>query len=86
MISVDVGVSGKARFRGTGAMPQVKEEMLDGWTDSDLMGCWTDVYDDDHEEMQACEANSVPRSARWGYVPSTTVTNCRSCSVNQPRG
>jgi hypothetical protein len=37
--------------------------MLDGWTDSDLMGCWTDVYDDDRQEMQPCEANTDPRSA-----------------------
>ena len=26
-------------------------------------GCWADVYDDDHEEMQACEANPDPGSA-----------------------
>jgi hypothetical protein len=35
--------------------------MVDAWADDD--GCWADVYDDDHEEMQACEANPDPRSA-----------------------
>jgi hypothetical protein len=29
--------------------------MLDTW--SDYAGCWANVYDDDHEEMQACEAD-----------------------------
>jgi hypothetical protein len=43
--------------------------MLDGWTDSDLMGCWADVYDDDHEEMQACEVNSVPSRRRPPDLP-----------------
>jgi hypothetical protein len=65
-------------------MPPGQGRMLDGWTDSDLMGCWSDMYDD-HEEMQPCEANPVP-GRRWGYRPSTIVTNCRSCSVNRPRG
>jgi len=35
--------------------------MTETW--SDYTGCWADVYDDDHEEMQACEANPDPRSA-----------------------
>jgi hypothetical protein len=35
--------------------------MVDSW--SDHSGCWADAYDDDHEEMQACEANSDPQSA-----------------------
>jgi hypothetical protein len=35
--------------------------MVDTW--ADYTGCWTDVYDDDHEEMQACEANPDPGSA-----------------------
>ena len=35
--------------------------MVDSW--SDYSGCWADVYDDDHEEMQACEANPYPSSA-----------------------
>jgi hypothetical protein len=35
--------------------------MLDTW--SDYTGCWADEYDDDHEEMQACEANLDPGSA-----------------------
>jgi hypothetical protein len=30
---------------------------------ADYSGCWADVYDDDHEEMQACEANPDPSSA-----------------------
>jgi hypothetical protein len=28
-----------------------------------MVGTWADVYDDDHEEMQACEANPDPSSA-----------------------
>ena len=36
--------------------------MVDTW--SDYSGCWADVYDDDHEETQACEANPAPRPAR----------------------
>ena len=32
-------------------------------TCSDYTGCWADVYDDDHEEMQACEANPEPSFA-----------------------
>jgi hypothetical protein len=36
--------------------------MTDTW--SDYSGCWAEVYDDDHEEMQAYEANPGPRSAR----------------------
>jgi hypothetical protein len=35
--------------------------MVDTW--ADYSGCWADVYNDDHEEMQACEANPDPRSA-----------------------
>jgi hypothetical protein len=35
--------------------------MVDAW--ADYTGCWADVYDDDHEEMQACEANLDPSSA-----------------------
>lgn len=39
--------------------------MPDLWSDSDLTGCWADVYDDDHEEMQACEA-AVPKTSSLG--------------------
>jgi hypothetical protein len=35
--------------------------MVDTW--SDYTGCWADVWDADHEELQACEANPDPRSA-----------------------
>jgi hypothetical protein len=35
--------------------------MADTW--AYYSGCWADVYDDDHEEMQACEANPEPGSA-----------------------
>jgi hypothetical protein len=35
--------------------------MLDTW--SDYTGCWADVYDDDDEETQACEAKPDPSSA-----------------------
>ena len=35
--------------------------MSDTW--SDYSACWADVYDDDHEEMQACEALPDPGSA-----------------------
>jgi hypothetical protein len=42
-------------------MPPGQARMVDAWADDD--GCWADVYDDDHEEMQACEANPDPRSA-----------------------
>ena len=35
--------------------------MSDAW--ADYTDCWADVYDDDHEEMRACEANPDPRSA-----------------------
>ena len=28
-----------------------------------MVDTWADVYDDDHEEMQACEANPDPGSA-----------------------
>jgi hypothetical protein len=34
--------------------------MVDTWTD--YTACWADVYDDDHEEMRACEANPGPSS------------------------
>jgi hypothetical protein len=49
-----------------GASPEAivspgQARMVDGW--SDYSGCWADVYDDDHEEMQACEANPDPSSA-----------------------
>jgi hypothetical protein len=43
--------------------PPGQARMLGAWTDSDLMDCWADVYDDDHGEMQACEANPDPKSA-----------------------
>ena len=42
-------------------MPPGQSTMTETW--SDYTGCWADVYDDDHEEMQACEANPDPRSA-----------------------
>jgi len=32
---------------------------------------WADVYDDDHEELQACEANPASGSA-LGRMPCTT--------------
>ena len=32
-------------------VPPGQARMVDGW--SDYSGCWADVYDDDHEEMQA---------------------------------
>ena len=35
--------------------------VIDAWSDDD--GCWADVYDDDHEEMQPCEANPDQGSA-----------------------
>jgi hypothetical protein len=28
-----------------------------------MVDTWADVYDDDHEEMQACESNPDPSSA-----------------------
>jgi hypothetical protein len=34
---------------------------------------WADVYDDDHEEMQACEANPDPGSA-LGLCPEHAVS------------
>ena len=34
---------------------------VDTW--SDYTGCWADVYENDHEEMQSCEANPDPGSA-----------------------
>ena len=42
-------------------MPPGQARFVDGW--SDYTGSWADVYDDDHEEMQACEANPDPSSA-----------------------
>jgi hypothetical protein len=41
-------------------VPRGQARMVDGW--ADYTDCWADVYDDDHEEMQACEANPVPGS------------------------
>ena len=35
-------------------------------TSPDYTGCWADVYDDDHEEMQAREANPDPGSDAIG--------------------
>jgi hypothetical protein len=35
--------------------------MVDTW--ADYSGCWADMWDDDHEEMQACEAYPDPGSA-----------------------
>ena len=35
--------------------------MSDTWSDNS--GCWADVYDDDHEEMQACEGIPTPSCA-----------------------
>lgn len=35
--------------------------VIDAWSDDG--GCWADVWDDDHEEMQACEAIPDPGSA-----------------------
>ena len=42
-------------------MPPGQARMVDTW--SDYTGCWADVYDDDHEEMQACEGIPDPSSA-----------------------
>lgn len=40
--------------------------MPDLWSDEFLADhCWADVWDDDHEEMQACEA-AVPKGSRLG--------------------
>ena len=56
-------------------MPPGQARMVDGW--SDYTGCWADVYDDDHEEMQACEALADPgphrvmRAAPRRYRPMT---------------
>ena len=35
--------------------------MVDSWADD--AGCRADVYDHDHEEMKACEANLDPGSS-----------------------
>jgi hypothetical protein len=43
---------------GEALVPPAQARMVD--TCSDYTGCWADVYDDDHEEMQACEANPDP--------------------------
>jgi hypothetical protein len=34
-------------------VPPGQARMVDTW--SDYSGCWANVFDDDHEEMQACE-------------------------------
>jgi hypothetical protein len=47
-------------------MPPGQARMVDSW--SDYTGCCVDVYDDDHEEMQACEANPDPSSALEGVI------------------
>ena len=49
-------------------MPPGQARMVDTWADDS--GCWADVYDDDHEEMQACEAPPDSKSARQGFVRS----------------
>ena len=64
-------------------MPPGQARMLDAW--ADYTGCWADVYDDDHEEMQACEANPDPGSALglcaeheamlWAKATGRTVKN-----------
>jgi hypothetical protein len=46
--------------------------MLDTWS-PDCTGCWADVYDDDHEVMQVCEANPDPGSA-LGLCPEHAVS------------
>ena len=57
--------------------------MLGAWTDSDLMGCWADVYDDDHGEMQACEANPDPKSA-LGLCSEQERQLAMAASVGRP--
>jgi hypothetical protein len=42
-------------------MPPGQARMVDTW--ADYSGCWADVYDDDHEEMQVREANPDRGSA-----------------------
>jgi hypothetical protein len=42
-------------------MPPGQARMVDSW--ADYTNCWADVYDDEREEMQACEANPDRRSA-----------------------
>ena len=42
-------------------MPPGQARMAD--KSADETGCWADVYDDHHEEMQAREANPAPKSA-----------------------
>jgi hypothetical protein len=37
--------------------------MLDTWS-HDYTGCWADVYDDDHEELKAGEADPEQGSPR----------------------
>ena len=34
-------------------MPPCQARMVDTW--ADYTGCWADLYDDQHEELQACE-------------------------------
>jgi hypothetical protein len=52
-------------------VPPGQARMADTWSDD--TGCWADVYDDDHEEMQACEANPDPRSV-LGRCPEHAVS------------
>jgi hypothetical protein len=52
-------------------VPPGQARMVDTW--SDYTGCWADVYDDDHEEVQACEANPDLSSA-LGLRPEHAVS------------
>src|ERR1022692_3346797 len=63
--------------------PPGQARMLGAWTDSDLMGCWADVYDDDHGEMQACEANPDPKSA-LGLCSEQDRQLAMAASVGRP--
>ena len=56
-------------------MPPGQARMVDTW--SDYTGCWADVYDDDHEEMQACEG--IPD-------PSSALGLCRDAPSRTPSG
>jgi hypothetical protein len=60
-VKIEGGVPSTCASSPTGDLvPAGQATMSDTWAED--AGCWADVYDDDHEEMQVCEAN--PRLRR----------------------
>ena len=65
-------------------MPPSQARTVDTWVD--YYRCWSDVYENDNEEMQACEASPGPVSGLelWGEYAAQIMASQHSAFAQPP--